>query len=65
MAAMRERKLSFLKKKMDDYNSYLLSYLLDHPRAKADLAVRREEARVKKLGMDAYCQVELSGRTLS
>jgi hypothetical protein len=61
MAAMRERKLSFLKAKMEESNHYLL----EHPRAKADLAVRREEARVKNLGMDAYCQVDLSERTLS
>jgi hypothetical protein len=61
MAAMRKRKLSFLKAKMEEFNRYLL----EHPRAKADLALRRVEARVKKLGMDAYCQVALSERTLA
>jgi hypothetical protein len=61
MAAARKRKLAFLNTKAEETTSYLR----EHPRARTDLAVPRMEARVKKLGMDKYCQVELSERTVT
>ncbi|MDR1534515.1 MAG: transposase [Planctomycetota bacterium] len=61
MAAIRKRKLASLNAKIEESNRRLR----EHPLAKADLAVRRMKARVRKLGMDAYCQVESSERTLA
>jgi hypothetical protein len=61
MAATRKRKFASLNAKAEEATSYLL----EHPRARTDLAITRMEARVKKLGMDKYCQVELSERTVT
>jgi hypothetical protein len=61
MAATRKRKLASLNAKAEEATGYLR----EHPRARTDLAVSRMEARMKKLGMDKYCQVELSDRSVT
>ena len=61
MDATREDKREAVEKLMSEQNVYLI----EHPRARVDVAVRRVEQKIEKVRLSAWLSVSREGRTLS
>ncbi|MCP4302462.1 MAG: IS1634 family transposase, partial [Gammaproteobacteria bacterium] len=61
MAATREDKRGAVEKLVSEQNVYLV----EHPRARVDVAVRRVEQKIEKVRLSTWLSVSSEGRTLS
>ena len=61
LAATHQSKCARVREVLDKENQYLAK----HPRAKEDLALARVRQQAKRLGVDAWLSVALTGRVLS
>ncbi|RMG67379.1 MAG: hypothetical protein D6710_11440 [Nitrospirae bacterium] len=56
----RDKKIEYLKDRIEEQNRYLR----EHPRAKAEVAIRKVTAIIEKLRIDKWARVESRGRGL-